>query len=279
MTFLDYAARGKNNWWRYILGCVFAVVIAMLLAILLLIPPIIMHWVPADIAQQMQSPAHPVVFYIANGISFGVFLLGLIATAAIFNKKRFGDVIGKWRWPHLAIGAGAWLVLIVACTAIDLALQPHGFTFTAASLTPGVVIAAIAGLGIQTFTEEFIFRGYITQGLLLATKNPLLAAILSGIVFGACHIPNGIPQAVSAGIFGVAVAWLAIRTGGLAMGYGIHLINNLFAALVIVSTDDVFKGTPAIFTQHTPGLMWVDVVSGSIAIAALAWVVGRRKAP
>ncbi len=139
--------------------------------------------------------------------------------------------------------------------------------------------ARVCDLGeilVQTFGEEFIFRGYLTQGFLLALKKPLPAAIASGLLFGSVHIPNGIPQALNATVFGIVCALIAIRTGGIALTFGLHLANNYFGAVVVVSGADVFKGSPGIITQTTPQLIWWDLCIAVAALAGALWLIFRR---
>ena len=87
------------------------------------------------------------------------------------------------------------------------------------------------------------------------------------------HIPNGLPQAINAVWFGIVCAYLAIRTAGIALTFGIHLANNYFGAIVLVSAGDVFKGLPGLFVQNTPQLAWWDLALSILALAALPWVL------
>jgi membrane protease YdiL (CAAX protease family) len=135
---------------------------------------------------------------------------------------------------------------------------------------------------VQTLTEEWIFRGWLTQALLLATKRPAPTALLSGVLFAALHIPNGWPQAASALVFGVVTALIAMRTGGIAFTWGMHVVNNLFGAAVVVSANDVFKGAAGLITQNTPRLQWADVAAELIGLGlmlALAWRLAPKAAP
>jgi len=129
---------------------------------------------------------------------------------------------------------------------------------------------------VQTFSEELIFRGYLTQGLYLALKKPLPAAIASGLLFGAVHISNGVSQSINAAVFGIVCAMIAIRTGGIALTWGLHLANNYFGAVVVVSGNDVFRGTPGIFTQNTPQLTWWDLALAVLALAGMLWLIFRQ---
>jgi membrane protease YdiL (CAAX protease family) len=98
--------------------------------------------------------------------------------------------------------------------------------------------------------------------------------MLSGLAFATLHIPNGWPQAASAAAFGVITALIAMRTVGIAFTFGLHLVNNLFGAVIVVSANDVFRGSPALFTQATPHLMWLDAAVPFIAMVAALWLSG-----
>ena len=271
MTYLDIAARGNNAPWRYVLAFVLGVVLTIVIGVVAML--YLKHILPPDLSAQMIQPTQPVAMLLQSALLFGLLLAGFWAAIALLHGKRFGDIIGAWRWPAFARGLGLWAVALVALSLLDLALKPNGFAVTANGQTAMLAAVALPALAIQTFAEEFVFRGYITQGLLLATRRPWLTAILSGLVFGSMHIPNGAPQAVNAVVFGVVLALIAIRTRGLAFGYGVHLINNLYGAVVVVSGGDVFHGSPGLFTQTTPGLMWADVAAATIALVLAAWLV------
>jgi uncharacterized protein len=276
-TYLGYARRGRNALWRYLLAPVLGLVFTVLLIAALTIGFTVLRLVPADLQQELTHPSDPLVFFIGTGLSFGAFLVGLLAAIALVHKKSPVDLIGRWRWGVFAAGGGVWLAILALATAADVAILPSGFRFSGTSATTLLAICAVCALPIQTFAEEVIFRGYLSQGLLLATRRPALAAVLAGAMFGALHIPNGIPQAVGATGFGIATSLIAIRLGGIAFTLGLHLVNNLFGAVIVVSSGDVFAGAPGLFTQTTPRLTWWDVVFEFIALAFVVWLVLRRR--
>lgn len=280
MTYLDYAARGRNAGWRYVLALVLGFVFAIVVGGLALLPPQIAGLLKEDWILAAQDPGQPVTFFLFNGAVFGLLLAGVAFGAWWVQKKKPGDLLGWWSWRLFGLGAAIWLVALTAAALIDFAIAPSGFRFTAGAATPQLAIAALVGLAFQTFAEEYIFRGHITQGLLLALRKPLPAALVSGLVFGAVHIPNGAPQAASATVFGVIMSMIAIRTGGIAFTSGLHLVNNFFGAVVLVSAGDAFRGSPGLFSQDTPHLMWWDMAVGSVALVLVALLVrGARWLP
>ena len=50
-------------------------------------------------------------------------------------------------------------------------------------------------------------------------------------------------------------------------------------AVVVVSSDDVFKGAPAIFSQQTTGLDWSDVGIEAVCLAVVTTLVYVRTRP
>ncbi|HEY3887170.1 MAG TPA: CPBP family intramembrane glutamic endopeptidase [Caulobacteraceae bacterium] len=280
-TYLDYARRGLNAWWRYLLAIVVAIVTWLVLDVAIVFGLTVSRLMPPDVAAELTRPSHPLVFFGGNGMAFATLIAGLAIAARLIQRKRFTDIVGQWRWSRFAAGLGVWAACLVAATLVDFLLRPSGFRWIASPATATLAVAAIFGLGVQTFAEEFIFRGYLTQAFLLASKRPLAAAILSGLVFGALHIPNGVPQALNAVLFGIVASLIAIRTGGIAFTYGMHLINNLAGAVIVVSANDVLSGSPGLIAQSTPGLIWWDLIAGVLILAAPLWVVMRwmREAP
>ncbi|QUD88574.1 CPBP family intramembrane glutamic endopeptidase [Phenylobacterium montanum] len=277
MSFSTYAARGKNAVWRYLVAVPLAMLLSVVIGVIVLLPLTLAHLLPPDFTQQAQHPTNPGAFFAFTGATFAAFLAGFASAAWLLHRKSIGDLVGDWRWSAWARGFGLWGLLLLTGSLIDFVVAPRGFSITANSQTPMLAAAAVPALMVQTFAEEFVFRGYVTQALLLATRRPVVTAILSGLVFGSVHIPNGWPEAANAVIFGVVLALIAIRTGGLAFGWGIHLVNNLYGAVVVVSGGDVFHGSPGLFTQATPHLMWLDVLVATAMLGLVAALVWRGR--
>lgn len=275
-VYLAYASRGKNAWWRYLLCLVLACLLAGLIMVGGAVILMLAHLLPADLAAQIQRPQFVKPFFLGIAASFGAVMVSLALAAAVVHSKRPADLLGQWRWRHFALALGAWLLVQLALTLIDFLIAPKGFALTAGRGTLSLAEVALVGIVVQTFAEEYVFRGYLTQGLLLLFKKPLPAAVASGLLFGSLHISNGTPQALNAIVFGIVCSLIAIRTGGIALTYGLHLANNYFGAVVVVSGSDVFKGSPGIISQTTPGLVWWDLFLAVLVLLAALWLVLRQ---
>ena len=234
---------------------------------------------PDDLGEQLQDPKAPELFFLATGVIFGCLALGLILAARWLLGKRLPDLVGRWRWSVVGAGALVWTVALAAAALLDWLIVPEAFSFRAGSGTAQLALYAVIGLAPQVFAEEIIFRGFVTQGVFLALRRDLPAAVVSGVLFGALHLSNGAPHAVSATIFGVLTSLLAIRLGGIALPFGIHLANNLFGAVVLVSAQDVFRNSPGLFLQDSPQMMWWDVIVTNILLLIVTLVALRGRRP
>jgi membrane protease YdiL (CAAX protease family) len=277
--FLEYARRGKPGGWRYWVVILAAPFLAIVLgAIVFGVGLAVTGNLKPDTLKAMQDPRQTGPYFTLVAVTFGALLISYWGAARLIQGKRFGDIIGRWRWSLVAKGFVVWLVVVALSVLVDFLLRPQGFSLSSDLRAPLFALWVAPALALQTFAEEFVFRGVITQGLVRAFKRPWLACVVSGLVFGAAHIPNGPVQAASATVLGVVLAFLAIETGGLALGWGLHLVNNLFAGIVVVSSSDVFNGAHGLIYQNTPGLDGVDLAFNVVVPLATAWLLLRRPA-
>jgi len=276
MDMLDYARRGRTAWWLYLVTIGLALLLAALFGTVLITGLMLMGKLPSDLTQQMTTPSRPDVFFATVGEMFSSILAGLVLAARLVQQKRFTDIVGAWSWRMFGLGAGAWAIVSILAVAVDMAIAPSGFRVTVGPGTLPLAGLALVSLAPQAFTEEFVFRGFLTQGFFLAFKRPWPAAVISGVVFGLMHIPNGAPQAASATVFGILTALIAIRYGGIALTFGLHLVNNLFGAVVVVSAGDVFHGLPGVLSQATPNLMWWDVATSTLGLIIVTRIACSR---
>ncbi len=108
----------------------------------------------------------------------------------------------------------------------------------------GVINIVIAGLFVG-IVEEFTFRGLIFGGLLQkfgnSKKNIILAAFMSGLLFGVMHIVDSALAGEITDIMGVGTAVLkTIQTGifGVVLAFIYYKTRNLFAVAALHSLDD-----------------------------------------
>ena len=87
-------------------------------------------------------------------------------------------------------------------------------------LVAGFVFAAL-----NAILEELVFRGVLLDAL-EAQWGGMVAVVTTAILFGLGHLsgyPPGRDGAILAGLYGVVLGWLRVRTGGLFLPIFAHI--------------------------------------------------------
>lgn len=140
--------------------------------------------------------------------------LGVVFIVAVERDMRSLLV---WRKGSLiegaAVGLGAGVVIGLG------GLSVTGFSPTLWDFAPGFVLALVILVYGGNLLEEVLFRGYL-QGRLETYVTPVRAALLSGLVFAACHsylaitVTNGgWPILAFTAIEGIACGFVRMRYG------------------------------------------------------------------
>ena len=96
----------------------------------------------------------------------------------------------------------------------------------------GIICVAILG----PILEELLFRGAITK-VLLKKYNPVVAILISGLIFGIFHMNPA--QVVGATLIGFILAWIYYKTHSLIPCILIHIMNNSLSVYLALKFPDV----------------------------------------
>jgi membrane protease YdiL (CAAX protease family) len=147
------------------------------------------------------------------------------------RRTRLWPAVG---WTVLAylsflVFTGAWLSFLDALgvhigRSDELPSELGADTSTAALVAVGVLVTVFAPIAEETFFRGFFFTA------LRNWKGVALAAILTGIVFGAIHAGSSpVAYLVPLAVFGALLCLLYWRTGSLLPCIALHAINNSIA--------------------------------------------------
>jgi membrane protease YdiL (CAAX protease family) len=126
------------------------------------------------------------------------------------------------KWMGAAIG----VYILVTIAYVTLLGEPHQKNVTE-NLGPIPSQVLLIGI-VAPICEETCFRGMLFGGL--RRRLPRLgAALLSGTIFGALHVFNGIEVVPPLIAFGVILALLYEKTGSILPGIALHVLNNAVA--------------------------------------------------
>jgi ABC-2 type transport system permease protein/sodium transport system permease protein len=121
---------------------------------------------------------------------------------------------------------------------------------------------------IPAVAEEFFFRGYVLSAFRNRVK-PLRAVLYSALIFGLFHVINGsmlsLERFFPTTLLGLALGFVAIRTGSLWPGVLLHAIHNgLIFWLTRFSQDELAKWFGST-NEHFPPI-WILASLASVAL-------------
>lgn len=259
-TFFKAGLEGKNDLFSYVI----TIIIVILGVILANIP---FAWVVLA-AGTPQSVQQGKINFEQLGISeswgltlllltFAVGLLFLLWMIRAIHKKNIYSVFSpsrKINWPKVLFSAGVWFGLAIVAELAAYLMKPelYSFSFDAAKFLPLLVVALLL-LPLQTSFEEVMFRGYLMQGLGLATKNAWMPLLATSFLFGLLHYQN--PEVQKYGdwllsyymLMGLAMGIFTVMDESLDIALGLHAANNIFGALIVTFPEAALP-TSALFT-------------------------------
>ena len=262
-NFLALARRGNNQWWRYLLGILFILLLWQgigSIPYILLLVYLQRDGSPAtqfNLQTQKFEGVPPLIPYIAINLMFVCFLIGLYITIRFLHQRQFITLItprNQVSWKRILQGFGVTVILLALASVIESVITPGNYRFTF-NLRQFLIFLPVALVltPLQTSVEEFFFRGYLMQGIALKTRNAIIPIVLSSFLFMLPHLLN--PEVKSGFflsaayylVFGLFMALITIKDNCLELALGIHAGNNLYNALFASYADGAIPA-PSIFT-------------------------------
>ena len=178
-------------------------------------------------------------------LPLAIFLILLLVWVKFVHRQSTRSLTTarpKVDWSRIFFAFCIWGAITIALTAAAYFMEPENYVFNFKPV-PFAILAAIALIMIpmQTSFEEYLFRGYLMQGIGIATRSRLIPLISTSVIFGLMHIAN--PEIDK---LGYILLWYYIGTGfflgiitlmdeGMELALGFHAANNLITALLITS--------------------------------------------
>jgi uncharacterized protein len=287
--FFKAAKRGDNTFFKYAITLTGVIVGAIVGQIPLAV------YASEEMRQQGRVAASSFDIYklgLDENLLFALILLsfvgafaGLYVGVRYFHFKQFRDIMTgrpRFDWRRAAFGFLFWFGISLLLEAISYALNPavYEFTFQPNSFAL-LLLLALTLLPVQTTAEEALFRGYLMQGLGLATRLPWVALLLTSAAFGLLHFANLEVQAFGMGLMmtyyigiGLLLGVVTLMDEGTELAVGIHAATNIYSA-TIVGYADASLQTPALFkvsVLDAPLMLAVTFLAGVLFL----FIAARR---
>ena len=144
-----------------------------------------------------------------------------------------------------------------------------------------LLLIAVIFIPVQTSLEEYVFRGYLMQGLGVMFNNKWLPLILTSFSFGFLHFYN--PEIMKLGSIllvhyvatGLFLGILTLMDDGMELALGFHAGNNLLIALIVTADWTVFQTTSIFKYIGEPNVINQSLFSLSIIYPILLFYFSR----
>lgn len=154
----------------------------------------------------------------------------------------------KIDWKRVFFAFALWSTITIVITGIDILVAPQDYilNFRWEPFLYLVIIALLL-IPIQTSFEEYLFRGYMMQGIGIMARNRWVPLFITSVLFGLMHLGNPEVGKLGYGIMiyyigtGFFLGIMTLMDEGLELALGFHASNNLVTALLITADSTAFQ--------------------------------------
>lgn len=212
-------------------------------------------------------------------------LIALVPVVKYLHKQRFTALLtarASLDWKRVFFAFGIWAAFSIITTGIAYYLAPEDLQWNF-NLMPflGLLAITLILLPLQTSFEEFLFRGYLMQGIGVVAKNRATPLILTSLIFGLMHALNPEIEKLGYSVLSVYVGlgfFLGIITlmdDGMELALGFHAANNMIIALLVTS-DWTALQTNSVFLDVSEPSAIGQIVPIFIILPILTFVFARK---
>ncbi|MGO3181728.1 MAG: lysostaphin resistance A-like protein [Aequorivita sp.] len=260
--YIQQAFKSLHEWWRYLVGFIIIFVASQLGTIPLIVAVALKVFTDGGDIEALQDQSVLMSVLDSNLtlflmlFSFAVGLLAVYLVVRYLHKQAFVELTTsrkKTDWGRVFFSFGLITITTLVVTLLDYYSNPEDYVMQF-ELVPFIILAVIAVIMIplQTSFEEYLFRGYLMQGIGVLSKNRWLPLIITSVVFGGLHMAN--PEVDKLGNIimiyyigtGFFLGIMTLMDEGMELALGFHAGNNLITAVLVTADWTVFK-THSIF--------------------------------
>tara|TARA_R110002049_G_scaffold309289_1_gene520216 strand:- start:3235 stop:4188 length:954 start_codon:yes stop_codon:yes gene_type:complete len=253
--YIAQAFKNLHDWWRYLIGFIIILIVWQFIGMIPLgiaigVKAFTTGEIPTEIPEMINILGSNLFLFLML-VSFAVGLVGVIFTAKILHKQSLINLTTtrkKIDWNRFWFIFFVWGIVSSGFVLVDYYMSPEDYELNF-QLQPFLILCVIAIflVPLQTSFEEYLFRGYLMQGIGVMVKNKWLPLVITSVCFGAMHLAN--PEVDKLGYVimvyyigtGVFLGILTLMDEGLELSLGFHAANNLFTALLVTADWTAFQ--------------------------------------
>lgn len=280
--FVLEATKGFNEWFLYLLTLVIvigALFLGQLPALYVVNNKLYSGNVDPSVVEGFWNSPDFSLLGMPSWQGLALMLLGHVAAALAlyvcvraFHKRSFSSVITSRKpfdWRRLWVAFGLWMALTILLEVVMYIIEPTNYRFQI-NLTEWlpVILVCLTIVPIQTSIEEILIRGYLLQGVAIATKSGITAVVVTSVLFVMMHMANPEVQRFGVGVMTVYYFSVALFLGvltwlddGLELALGVHAATNIYGASFVTFDGSVMQ-TDAMFKVLEVNAWWMTLGFG-----------------
>jgi len=290
--YIKQAFKVEHDWWLYLVGVLLIFIGSQLGQI-----PFLIAIITKSIANggDLSSLDYDTMMSILD-LNLSLFLLlfsfavGLVVVFLVvkyIHKQTLRSLTTsrvKIDWNRFWFAFLVWGVTTCVFILLEYYSSPENYTFNFKPIPFLIlVLISIVFIPLQTSFEEYLFRGYLMQGLGVLAKNRWVPLILTSTLFGLLHIAN--PEIDKLGYVllvhyigtGFLLGIMTLMDEGLELALGFHAANNLIAALLLTADWTAFQTHSILKDISEPEMSNVEVFFPVFVIYPILLIVFAKK--
>jgi hypothetical protein len=291
--YIEQAFKGLHESWKYVVGFIVVFVIAtQIIGAMPLMGAIAYKTLETGNMIDMSDMSNVYSLFDSNTtlililIPFVVGFVALFLWVKFLHKLDFKSLTTsrkKIDWKRVLFSFLLWGGITVFMIVLDYQLSPENYQWNF-EFNKFIVLVIIAVLlvPIQTSFEEYLFRGYLMQGIGIAAKNKWVPLLVTSFIFGMMHIAN--PEVAKIGYIimvyyigtGLFLGILTLMDEGMELALGFHAANNLITALLVTANWTAFQ-TDSILKDMSEPTAGVDVLIPVIVVFPILLFIFSKK--
>jgi len=273
--YIKQAFKFLHEWWRYVVG-VIIIFLASQLGSIPFVGAVMVKIMSEGGDMTMLEDQNKLMTVLDSNLTLFLLLLsfaiGLVAVYVVvkyLHKQPFTTLTTsrkKTDWGRVWFAFLLIAITTIVLTTIDYYTNPEDYVLQF-EVVPFIILAIISIIMIplQTSFEEYLFRGYLMQGLGVIVKNRWLPLIVTSVVFGGLHFFN--PEVDKLGPIimiyyigtGFFLGIMTLMDEGMELALGFHAGNNMIAAMLVTADWTVFQ-TESILKDISEPAAGFDVI-------------------
>ncbi len=286
--FIQQVFKFKYDFWRYLIGvviiiiAVFAGQIPLAVAILLEGGYEMVNMTQTQMLQLLDSnlSLFLILLSFAAGLGAIFFVVKVLHSQPI---KALTTSRKKIDWGRFFFAFGLVAIFAIATTLFDYYTNPQDYVinFQPKPFFIMLVIAVIM-IPLQTSFEEYLFRGYLMQGIGTLFKNRWSPLIITSLVFGSLHFFN--PEVTKLGNIimfyyigtGFLLGIMTLMDDGMELALGFHAGNNLITAVLVTADWTAFQTNSILKDISEPSAGWDILIPVMVVYPIFLFIMAKK---